>query len=464
MVATIWLLGCILVPAQPARSESADWTLAPRFERGVELVYRGSFAEQAAGDKVRFQRVFRFETRFLVLEASASGYELAGMTLLQDKASPRSPGAVRMEKFALSPNGRIKPTIGVPVEGPPSLEVGMFVELPSGKLSVHQGWETRETGEPSRAWTIAGSEMVLAQNCVKLVSIQVSDTWERPRADRGAWRRIDTLWINSRSGTTIRVERTIEQREPASRDTSRMTTLRYDLESSLKHLAPLISDRRNEISRALEFRNQANPLLPQPLKSSRELAALGRRINAYVDTQPATPYREAVLSVKRHVEAACKGEVVEVGYQEVPREEPTAAVGSLAPDFLATDITGPGSSRLSRFKGKPILMIFYQPRSETAPELLRWAQGINFSLGRYVNVVGMSASDDKADVLRQRSAVGATFPVLHGGGLRRTYGVEATPKMIIIDADGIIRGSFLGWGRETGDVVLAELRRWLATR
>jgi hypothetical protein len=109
-------------------------------------------------------------------------------------------------------------------------------------------------------------------------------------------------------------------------------------------------------------------------------------------------------------------------------------------------------------------MIFYHPGSETAPELLKWAQGLNSSLGKHVHVVGMSASDDAAVVLKQRAALGATFPVLHGSGLRNTYGVEATPKCIVIDADGIVRGAYLGWGRETGDVVMAELRRWLVTR
>jgi peroxiredoxin len=463
MVATIWLLGCFLVPAQPARPDSSDWTLAPRFERGTELVYRGSFGEQSAGDKVRFQRVYRFETRLLVLDAGPKGCDLAGLSILQDKAS-RAPGAVRLERLSLSASGRVLPAIPVPVEGPPSLEVGMFVELPAGRLRPSQGWEERAAGEPVRAWRIAGTEAALAQQCVKVIGMQVSDTWDRPRADRGAWRRIDTLWLNARTGITVRAERTIEQRDPASRETSRMSTLRYDLESSLPHLATLLNDRRTEIVRALEFRTQATPLLPQPQRAARELATLTRRINAYLETQPATPYREAILAIKRHVEAASRGEVVTVGYQSAPVEEPTATIGSLAPEFLATDMTGPGSARLARFKGKPILMVFYHPGSDTAADLLRWAQGVNAALGKYVHVVGMSATDDAAAVLKQRSAVGATFPVLHGAGLRRSYGVEATPKMIVIDGDGVVRGAYLGWGRETGPVVLEELRRWISAR
>ncbi|MGL4553328.1 MAG: TlpA family protein disulfide reductase, partial [Gemmataceae bacterium] len=416
-------------------------------------------------DKVRFQRVFRFETRLLVLDATPRGYDLVGMTALHDKAAPAgSAGAVRVERLSLTPSGRVSPAVPVPVEGPPSLEVGMFLELPAGRLRPNQGWESREPGEPARAWQIGTTETVLAQSCVKVVGVQSSDDWDRPRADRGAWRRIDTLWINARNGVTVRAERTVEQREPASRETSRMTTLRYDLESSMKQLATLLTDRRTEVTRAIEFRALATPLLPQPLRASRELAALGRRINAYLEAQPATPYREAVLAIKRHVEAAGRGEVVTVGYQEAPREETTATIGSLAPEFLATDMTGPGSARLARFKGKPVLMVFFHPGSETAPDLLRWAQGVHGSLGKHVHVVGMSASDDASAVLKQRAALGATFPVLHGSGLRRSYGVEATPKMIVLDADGVVRGAYLGWGTETGAVVLGELRRWMAAR
>lgn len=477
MVATIWLLGLVLAPAQLARptppvsGPASEGALSPRFERGGEMVYRGTFTEQAVDLRVRFQRSFRIEARLLVLDAQPRHTDLAAMTIFKDRgptATGATATAVRLEKVRVDGTGQVQSLtaggLAVPIDGPPSLEVGMFVPLPGGRLKPNQGWESRPPGEPARAWQVAGAEAVLAQNCLKLVGIQVSDEWERPRADRGAWRRTDTVWISTRTGLAVRVQRTIEQRDPASRETSRLSTLRYDLESSVRHPLPFTESYQKEVAKALELRALALPLLPHPLKMSRELTALSRKVNHYLEMQPATPYREAVLAVKRQVEAAGRGEVVVVQYHEPAKEEaPTVArVGSLAPEFLATDMTGPGSARLARFKGKAVLILFYHPTSHTAADVIRFAQSVNASLGKYVNVVGMSASDDAARVLKQRSALGATFPVLHGSGLRASYGVEATPKFIVIDASGVVRGMYLGWGSETSGEVLAELRRWLS--
>ena len=44
-------------------------------------------------------------------------------------------------------------------------------------------------------------------------------------------------------------------------------------------------------------------------------------------------------------------------------------VGQPAPDFVTTEISGTGSARLSKWKGKPVLLVFYHPSSYTAAEL-----------------------------------------------------------------------------------------------
>ena len=61
---------------------------------------------------------------------------------------------------------------------------------------------------------------------------------------------------------------------------------------------------------------------------------------------------------------------------------------------------------------------------------------------------------------KQRDDLKLTIPLLDGRGLRQSYAVEATPKMMVIDADGVLRGSWVGWGEETRDAVLRELREW----
>jgi hypothetical protein len=39
--------------------------------------------------------------------------------------------------------------------------------------------------------------------------------------------------------------------------------------------------------------------------------------------------------------------------------------------------------------------------------------------------------------------------------------VETTPKLVLIDAAGIVRGGWLGWGQETPEEVMGELKLWM---
>ena len=111
-----------------------------------------------------------------------------------------------------------------------------------------------------------------------------------------------------------------------------------------------------------------------------------------------------------------------------------------------------------------MVMLFYHPSSYTAPEMLRFAETVHASLGKQVTVLGLSVSDDVQAVLKQRTALKLTFPLLHGGALRTSYAIEATPKALVIDADGVVRGVWLGWGRDTATELVAELRKWVPGR
>jgi peroxiredoxin len=487
MVATFWLLSWAFGPAQttnrpvPATptpapaARGSDAVLTPRLARGQELVYRGAFTEEALGDRVQFQRAYRFESRFFVLEAPAKGVELAAFTLLDTKG-PRpaasshkpdvAPASVRLERLTLDLQGNLSAAGGmnlaVPIDAAPTLEVGAFVPAPSGRHAVTNGWEVAEPGRPPRHWRLVGTESVNGQACVKLVGTQQSDDWEKPRADRSAWRRQDTLWVGSRTGLTQKVERVIEQREPARRDVARRSVMRYDLESSLQYPAQMALDRRQEIARAFDFRDAARPMVAEPTKYATQLQALSKKIAYHLESNAPTPYREAVQFVRRQVETACRGEVVRVAHEELPAAAvPVAAAGEPAPDFVAGPLTTKESGKLAAWKGKPILLVFYHPASYTAEGLLRFAQQVQASHGRQLTVVGLSVSDDASQVLRQREAMKLDFPIYSGGGMRKSYGVESTPKLVVIDAAGVIRGMYLGWGSETALEVTAELRRWL---
>jgi hypothetical protein len=81
-----------------------------------------------------------------------------------------------------------------------------------------------------------------------------------------------------------------------------------------------------------------------------------------------------------------------------------------------------------------------------------------------IQVLGMCVLDDKAVALAQRTERMLTFPILGGSGIRISYGVETTPKIVLIDPSGIVRGGWLGWGRETPVEVTEELKHWLPAK
>jgi peroxiredoxin len=373
---------------------------------------------------------------------------------------------VRLEVARIDPQGKVSfpsgATPAVPLEGPPTLEWGAFVESPRARVRQDQSWEVAEEGRPPRTWQVVGAESVNGVPCVKLTGLQQSEDWDRPRADRTAWRRRDTVWLAPRVGLAYRVERAIEQREPLRQDPGQRSVIRYELESTPVFPGQLFDERRREVQRAREFTESAEPLLREPGKYGPQLEALSAKVLKYLDQSPPTPYREAVLQVRRRVEAARRGELPPVEDREPAASPPVAAVGKAAPDFVVTDLTRrEESARLRRYLGRPVLMVFYSPASATVEEVLRFAQGLNDAGRSGATVLALAVSDDAERVLKQRAALKLTFPILSGSALRQTYAVEATPKLLLLDAEGIVRGSYEGWGRETPGAVTEELKHWL---
>jgi peroxiredoxin len=479
MIASLCLCCCALATAQPANH--AEWLLVPRLSRAQELIYRGSFTEEAVGSGVQFDRTYRLEARALVLDTTPQGAEVALLTVLRLR-QPRGVAPVgaplredfsiystRLELARVDLQGRVTASPGVvlavPLDGPPSIEHGAFVEAPRKRTGPEGTWEVSEDGRPPRSWKTAGNETVNGASCVKLVGVQQSDDWERPRADRAAWRRVDTVWIAPRTGVAQRVERVIERREVTRQEPSQRTVLRYELESNLQYPGQLFADRRREIQQARAFAESAAPLVQTPTKHTPQLEALLSKINHHLENQPPTPYREAILAVQRRVEAARRGESPPAPPQEMPvATTATAALGQPAPDFVATDFTSQETARLRRWQGKPVLMVFYNPNSTTTEELLRFAQSVHDLHRERVAVVGLAMSNDADKVRQQHAGLRLGYPILNGMGLRVGYGVEATPRLMVLDAEGIVRGIYVGWGGETEDAVTGELKKCLARK
>jgi peroxiredoxin len=465
MIATLYLLGCVLAPAQ---TPPTDARFQPHLARSQELLYRGTYGEENVGERTQYTRSYRVETRVFVLDANAKETELAVLTVLKNrdgKAAEPAAASVRLEHVRVDALGKLLAdpgvSLAVPPDGVPTIECGIVVEVAKGRKAGDEKWEVTEEGRPVRAWQIAGTETVSGTACLKVVGVQQSDDWDRPDGARPALRRTDTLWLAPRLGVAFKVERVMEHKEAGRKEPNQRAVLRYELEGNLQYPGQLSEDRHAEIQQAFAFRDSALPLLPTPAKYGPQLTALLDKIDYHLDHQTPTPYRDAVLAVKQRVEAARRGEVPPQVPEDNPAAPKVAAVGQTAPDFLVSSFTSPKSTRLRNLQGKAVLLVFYSPVSSISPDVLRYADKMNTTYGQKLTVVGMSVSDDEDKVKKQLVDLNLTIPVLHGGGLRVTFGVETTPKLVLIDANGFVRGGWLGWGQETPDEVMAELKQWM---
>lgn len=468
MVLTYCLLTCVLATTQPG--SGSDWLLLPQLGKGQELVYRGLFTEESVGQAVAFNRTYRMENRVLVLDVGTRGMDVALLTVLKarhdkpEQGKLPEPSSVRLELVQVDLQGRLEApgiSLSVPMEGPPTVEGGAFVEVPRSRVGINRSWEVHEEGRPPRSWKVIGTEVVNGTSCLKLVGRQQSDDWDRPRADRTAWHRVDTVWMAPRLGIAYRVERVIERRAPARREPTQRSVMRYELDSSLVYPGQLFEDRHREILQVRNLVDAAGPFLREPGKyGNAPFDALLAKVANHLDNQPPTPYREAVLQFQRRLEAAKRGEVAPVSRTEDSFAPGTgAAIGQPAPDFVASDFTIRESIRLRRFQGHPMLLVFYNPTAKTASEVLRFAQSVAAAHQPGITVLGLAVSDDSQTILQQRSEHRLTFPLLSARGLRLLYGVDATPRLVVLDAEGIVRGAYEGWGRETPDLVTEELNR-----
>jgi peroxiredoxin len=446
MAATLYLLGCILIPGQTmARPEppravtttralpgaGSDWLLVPHLRRAQELVYRGTFREEGHGGRVQFSRSYRLETRLFVLDTPPKGAEVALLTILKHRPSAGGPSisndttptSIRLERARVDLQGKLtaetEGNLLVPLDGAPTLEPAAFVALPGGRVSVSQEWLAVEGDRPPITWRVTGTDMVAGNSCIKLVGEQKSDDWDRPRADRTAWHRQDSVWLVPHLGLAYRVEREILQREPAHREPTQRSLLRIEMDSSFQLSGATDTSRRYEITQALAFRDTLTPLLAQPSRYGQHLTALIKRIDYHLTNQPETPYRPAIYQVKRRAEAALRGETLPEPVPEKKTAPSVATLGQLAPDFVATNFTSGGSSQLRRWVGKPVLLVFYHPASPTTPAVLRYAQQVVANYPQRVNVVGMCVSDGAEAARRQHKELELSFPLLSGSGLRQ---------------------------------------------
>src|SRR5262245_5182256 len=285
------LLGCALTIGQVP--DRADWLLAPQYVQGVELVYSGAYVEKSLIPGVEHKREYRLENTIFIMDNKGKHWDVGIMTVLglrnfspASEKQGQAGSSVRLELGEVDKQGRLRGKKGaafsLPLDGPPTLESGAFVEFPIGRIGKHQSWSVSEEGRPPRTWQIVGMEQKNGSLCVKLVGEQQSEDWDHPRADHTAWRRRDPVWVPTQPGVPTRAERVLERREPARRDPTFVAEAKYDLSSQLRYPGRLFEERQQEMIKANQFGQEARLLWQKPAQHRAQLDALLKRIQFHL--------------------------------------------------------------------------------------------------------------------------------------------------------------------------------------
>jgi len=200
------------------------------------------------------------------------------------------------------------------------------------------------------------------------------------------------------------------------------------------------------------------PLLPDAVKLGAQ--PFERRLtllDAYLDkSDPTSPYREALLAVRRQLDAARRGEAVSTPQSAAPTLRAWPDPGKLAADFTA------GKFRLAEQRGKPVVLIFFKPGSETTDLALAIANALHEKYGTRAAIVPLAVFGNLTAGIKDRDRRKLTVPIYDGEQAETAYAVESVPRFAVIDKEGVVKWTFCGVGAETGYSTRKQLDSLLA--
>lgn len=473
-----------LTPAAPPAS-------GPHLQRGDELTYTGSISEVVERPGLRFRRTHRLEVRVFALDCREMWTDFAVLTLLRRgedvvtgvvpgvtgaTAEPTPPaarlnlvrvhasGAVRLLTPAAAVPLRLdrdtpeRPTPALPLDSFSPFELGMFPHRPA---DAGRQWTTPagDPARPSEEWQAKGFDFINAERCEVLLMTQQTPTWKQPRGGETSWQRADAVWISTQDGTARKVHRVIRQRDGIAVNPAVQIEVKYELKDQARRSGRTYTRARQEIELAYTATAELAALLPDAGRlGAKPFEARLVKLDAYLEeTDPGTPYREALLAARRLLDAARKGEgapAIVPTQPAVPRSEAPRA-GRPAPDFRA------GTFRLSDHHGRPVVLVFFRPGVETTDLALAIANALERRYPERLTVVPLVVFGTTADAVKDRDRLKLAIGVHDGATAGKVYDVQTYPRFVIIDAAGMIRWAFAGVGAETGFLVREQIDRVL---
>lgn len=477
----------LLAPAAPPAE-------GPKLQRGDEFIYTGTIAEAVDRPGTRFRRSHELEVRVFVLEKRETWAEAAVLTLVRRtddapvagvlpevtgaKREGKAPAAARLDLVRIRQDGvvhllaplgpaplRFSPETPArlmpapPLDSYAPFEFGMFAPRPTG---TEKAWTVATTDEkrPAESWSVPGMVFIHSEQCMHLAMVQQAPDWDYPRGGQTSWQRRDDVWLSA-SGLARRVNRTILQRDGIAKEPAVRIDVKYDLKEQGRPIGRMYDRYRSDIETAYLAMTELGPLAKDAARIGAEpfRQRIARLDDHLEKNLPETPYREAVLAVRRLLDAASRGEAIHLPATgaEVPLPLPkTATPGRPAPDFKS------GKFRLSEAQGKPVVLVFFMPGKETAEPALKIADAVQTKYGSKISVLSLAVFAPVEAGIRERDRLKVNVPVYDGTPAEAAYGIETFPRFFAIDSGGVLRWSFTGVGNETGQLVREQVENLLS--
>jgi hypothetical protein len=464
-------------------------------QKGDEFTFAGTIAEAVDRPSDRFRRNHALELRVFVLDRQekwADAAVLTRLTRIDDAVTgavsgvtgagsdKNAPPSVRLEivrvytdgsvhllapvgppplKFTADTPARALPLL--PLDGFATAEFGIFPPHPP-RNNTGDPWAVAAAGDrPPETWQAKEFKFVTAERCQLLIMNQESTDWAKPVGGQTSWHRADAILVSTQDGMARRVHRVIRQRDGRTEAPTAWVEVKYELKEQTQLSGRAFDRGLRDVEIAYTSLADAAALQPDAIKLGPKTFEMRlSRLDAHLaDMEQTSPYREAMLTARRALDAARRGEAVPIApiSTSIPSAAPARSswpeVGQLAPDFRA------GAFRLADHKSKPVVLVFFRPAGETTDLSLAIANAVEKRYAGKVLVVPLAVFGDVSTGVKDCDRLKFTLPVFDGSGTANGYGVETVPRFAIIDTAGKVRWTFTGVGAETGFLLKEEMDR-----
>jgi hypothetical protein len=449
---------------------------APRlaWDKGFEISWKGTFSEAILRSHVRAFREYELETRLFVLDLTEKGADVALFCSVRLKPElknqPETPPIVRLELARIHGDGQLtwlppaslqavpekrQPELWPlqPLEGLPGVETRVVAPFPPGPIHLGQSWKINEEKRPSIKFRLEGFDSVHGSRCYKISANQETDDWAKPRSETARWRRAETICVSVKHGWATRVERTIEKMDAQSNEIGFRSKLLVEQSGTMRYPDRFGADRQAEIAAAAEFQARFDHAIADVTRvDGRPFEQLAQQIEQHIVSHfagEATPYRQAIESVKRKAEAAARGHIPPQPPAAETSEAIVLAAGKPAPAVRVVDLATGEGVRWGGLEGRAVLLCYYQPASvRTAEPVLRFAQTLADRHGAQAYILPIAIGGSSL-AREQRRKLELTIPILASGEAHRVHGIAETPTFALIDPAGVVRAVHVGWSDET---------------